>query len=171
VQNWKQANPNRKIAARDLTTSNLSSVTAEWIGAACNPEASRTTAQNEVLALFNRLIADLPSANEYVFGVPMHNFAVPSVLKLWIDQIVRLGKTFSSSDGVPAGLRKNKKTAFIIASGGIYEAGRAMTSFDFVEPYPRSIFGFAGVTDTSFLAAGGVAALTWQNSTWMHPHC
>jgi len=71
----------------------------------------------------------------------------------------------------PAGLRKNKKAAFFIASGGIYEVGRAMTSFDFVEPYPRTIFGFAGVTDTSFLAGGGVAALTCQNSTWMHPHC
>nr|WP_245632413.1 NAD(P)H-dependent oxidoreductase [Edaphobacter aggregans] len=40
------------------------------------------------------LLAELEQADEYVFGVPMHNFGVPSVLKLWIDQIARVGRTF-----------------------------------------------------------------------------
>jgi FMN-dependent NADH-azoreductase len=34
-----------------------------------------------------------------------------------------------------------------------------MASFNFVEPYLRSVFGFLGLTDATFLTAGGTAAL------------
>ena len=34
-----------------------------------------------------------------------------------------------------------------------------MASFNFVEPYLRSVFGFLGVTDATFLTTGGTAAL------------
>ena len=87
----------------------------------------------------------------------MHNFGVPSVLKLWIDQIARVGRTFSYADGKPKGLIVGKKATFIIATGGIYDAQTQMASFNFVEPYLRSVFGFLGVTDATFLTAGGTA--------------
>jgi FMN-dependent NADH-azoreductase len=105
------------------------------------------------------LLAELEQADEYVFGVPMHNFGVPSVLKLWIDQISRVGKTFSYADGKPKGLLLGKKATFIIATGGIYDAQTQMASFNFVEPYLRSLFGFFGLTDTTFLTTGGTMAL------------
>jgi FMN-dependent NADH-azoreductase len=35
-----------------------------------------------------------------------------------------------------------------------------MASYNFVEPYLRTIFGFLGVTDVTFVAAGGTAALS-----------
>ena len=91
----------------------------------------------------------------------MHNFSVPSVLKLWIDQISRAGKTFSYMDGRPKGLITGKKATFIIATGGVYDAQTQMASFNFVEPYLRSVFGFLGVTDATFLTAGGTAALNY----------
>ena len=64
----------------------------------------------------------------------MHNFGIPSKLKLWIDQIVRKGKTFNYVDGKPFGLLQNKKATFLIASGGIYDVGTIRASFNFVEP-------------------------------------
>jgi FMN-dependent NADH-azoreductase len=173
VQNWKEANPNGKIITRDLTTTDLSSITAEWVGAAYTPEDSRTPAQRELLAVSDALIAELEAADEYAFGVPMHNFGVPSVLKLWIDQVVRTGKTFSYANGTPEGLLKNKKATFLIASGGVYDPATVMASFNFVEPYLRTIFGFVGVTDTSFINAGGAAALTYgkiDRQTFLKPH-
>ena len=54
------------------------------------PGEARTPQQKELLALSDTLLAEPEQADEYVFGVPMHNFGVPSVLKLWIDQIARL---------------------------------------------------------------------------------
>jgi FMN-dependent NADH-azoreductase len=173
IQNWKQANPDGKIVTRDLTASNLSVINAAWIGAAYTPEDSRTAAQNELLALSDTLIAELQSADEYVFGVPMHNFGVPSVFKLWIDQIARAGKTFSYIDGTPRGLLLNKKAAFFVASGGAYDAGTAMASYNFVEPYLRTVFAFLGVVDTSFHSAGGAAALNYgkiDRQTFLQPH-
>jgi FMN-dependent NADH-azoreductase len=173
VQSWRQAIPGGKIITRDLTRSHLHPIDAEWIGAAYTPAASRTASQDRALALSDALIAELREADEYVFGVPMHNFAVPSVFKLWIDQIVRAGETFSYIDGVPAGLLKNKKATFVAASGGVYDAGTAMASFNFVEPYLRTVFGFLGVTDTSFVSAGGAAALSFgkmDRPAFLQPH-
>ena len=95
---WK----GRSIATSTQPRSRLS--TREWVGAAYTPEEARTPQQKEVLALSDTLLAELEQADEYVFGVPMHNFGVPSVLKLWIDQIARVGKTFSYADGEPKGL-------------------------------------------------------------------
>jgi FMN-dependent NADH-azoreductase len=37
------------------------------------------------LAPSDEMIAELLRADEYVIGVAMHNFSIPSVLKLWID--------------------------------------------------------------------------------------
>ena len=98
--------------------------------------------------------------------------AVPSVLKLWIDQIARVGRTFSYADGTPKGLLVGKKATFIIATGGIYDAQTQMASFNFVEPYLRSVFGFLGVTDATFLTAGGTMALNQghDRGAFLAPH-
>ena len=173
VQSWKQANPNGKVVTRDLSATQLPVIDATWIGAAFTPEDARTPEQRALLALSETLLAELESADEYVFGVPMHNFSVPSALKLWIDQIVRAGKTFAYVNGVPTGLVKNKKATFLIAAGGAYDPGTAMASFNFVEPYLRAVFGFIGVTDTNFLTAGGAAAINFgaiDRPTFLQPH-
>jgi FMN-dependent NADH-azoreductase len=170
---WTLANPGGRTIVRDLTTSDLQPISSEWIAASHTPPSSRTALQSKILGLSDTLIAELKSADDYVIGVPMHNFGVPALLKLWIDQIVRAGETFSYADGVPAGLLKKKRATFIIASGGLYDAGSVMASFDFVKPYLRSVFGFLGVTDTHFLAAGGAAALTHgkiDRQTFLRPH-
>ena len=172
VTQWKSSHPNGTVVDRDLNATAIPPVTGEWVGAAYTPEEARTPQQNEVLALSDALFAELENADEYVVGVPMHNFGVPSVLKLWIDQIARVGKAFSYADGVPKGLITGKKATFIIATGGNYDAQTQMASFNFVEPYLRSVFGFLGVTDVTFLTAGGTAALNYgqDRDTFLAPH-
>lgn len=173
VQRWRDANPGGKVVTRDLNATAIPTITGAWVAASFTPEEARTPAQRDLLAISDRFLAELESADEYVFGVPMHNFGVPSVLKLWIDQIVRAGKTFAYIDGVPAGLLKNKRATFLVASGGVYGAGTAMASFNFVEPYLRTIFGFVGVTEVSFLVAGGAAAVSYgkvDRESFLRPH-
>jgi FMN-dependent NADH-azoreductase len=159
VERWKLAHPDGQVIRRDLATSHLPAITAEWIAASFTPAAALTPEQRETLTLSETLIAELAAADEYVIGVPMHNFTIATNLRLWIDQIVRAGKTFAYVNGTPAGLLKNKKAQFLIASGGVYGPGTAMASYNFVEPYLRTVFGFIGVTDAHFIAAGGAAAL------------
>jgi FMN-dependent NADH-azoreductase len=143
-----------------LTTLNLPVVDAFWVGAAFTPEASRTLDQTKTLAASDSLIDDLKQADEYVFGVPMHNFSIPSTLKLWIDQIVRAGKTFSYGAATgPKGLLTGKKATLLLASGGEYGKGSAMASFDFVTPYLEKVLGFIGITDVTIITAGGTSQL------------
>jgi FMN-dependent NADH-azoreductase len=142
-----------------VTTLNLPVVDAFWVGASFTPEASRTVAQSKALAASDSLIKDLEQADEYVFGVPMHNFSIPSTLKLWIDQIVRAGKTFSYGETGPKGLLTGKKATLLLASGGEYGKGSAMASFDFVTPYLQKVLGFIGITDVTVIAASGTAQL------------
>ena len=172
VTHWKSSHPDGTVVDRDLNATALSPITAEWVGAAYTSEEARTPHQKELLALSDSLLGELEQADEYVFGTPMHNFGVPSVLKLWIDQIARAGKAFAYVDGAPKGLITGKKATFIIATGGIYGAQTKMASFNFVEPYLRSIFGFFGVTDATFLTVGGTAALNYgqDRDVFLAPH-
>jgi FMN-dependent NADH-azoreductase len=172
VNQWKSSHPGGTVIDRDLTATAIAPIDAAWVGAVFTPEQSRTPEQHELLLLSDSLLAELERADEYVIGVPMHNFSVPSVLKLWIDQICRVGKTFSYADGKARGLILGKKATFIIASGGIYDAQTQMASLNFVEPYLRSLFGFLGLTDVTFLTAGGTTALNHgqDRETFLAPH-
>ncbi len=172
VTQWKSSHPEGVVLERDLNATPIPPINAEWVGAVYTPEEARTAEQKEALSLSDSLLAELEQADEYVFGVPMHNFGVPSVLKLWIDQISRVGRTFSYADGKPKGLLIGKKATFIIATGGIYDAQTKMASFNFVEPYLRSVFGFLGVTDATFLTAGGTMVLNQgqDRDVFLAPH-
>jgi FMN-dependent NADH-azoreductase len=161
VDQWRRTHPDGKVLTRDLSLTELSPLTAEWIAAVYTPEASLTARQREVLAVSDELIAELQTADEYVLGVPMHNFSIPAVLKLWIDQVARIGKTFAYENGAPTGLLRNKKATLLVSSGGVYAPGTPMAAKNFVDPYLRSIFSFMGVTDTTFIDAGGTGKLQY----------
>jgi FMN-dependent NADH-azoreductase len=172
VSQWKSSHPVGTVIDRDLNSTSIPPINANWVSAVYTPEEARTPQQKELLSLSDSLFAELEQADEYVVGVPMHNFGVPSVLKLWIDQISRVGKAFSYADGKPKGLIVGKRATFIIATGGMYDAQTQMASFNFVEPYLRSVFGFLGVTDATFLTAGGTVALNHgtDRDAFLAPH-
>ena len=157
VDHWKSAHPEGKVISRDVAQTALAPIDAQWIGAAYTPKPDRTARQQETLALSNELIGELKTADEYVIGVAMHNFSIPAGLKLWIDQIARAGETFSYENGVPAGLLKDKKATFLVASGGVYEKGSPAFAMNFIEPYLESLFSFLGVAEITFINAGGTA--------------
>jgi FMN-dependent NADH-azoreductase len=154
---WKAKNPDGKVIDRNLSDAPPKPVDQTWVGAAYTPDEAQTPEQKAVLAVSDKLIAELQEADEIVIGVAMHNFGIPSTLKLWIDQIARRGKTFAYGANGPEGLLKGKKVTFVIASGGAYGAGTPMASFDFVEPYLRTVFGFLGITDVKVVTAYGAA--------------
>jgi FMN-dependent NADH-azoreductase len=172
VDRWKSLHSGATVIERDLNSTAIPPISADWVGAAYSPEEVRTPEQRDLLRLSDTLLAELERANEYIIGAPMHNFGVPAVLKLWIDQISRVGKTFSYANGVPKGLLIGKKATFTIATGGVYDPQTQMASFNFVEPYLRSVFGFLGVTDVTFLTAGGTAALNYgkDRDAFLAPH-
>ena len=163
ARTWVETHPDGAVISRDLTTLNIPVVNGDWVAAAYTPEDARTTEQKKALAISDLLIAELQKADEYVIGVPMHNFSIPSTLKLWIDQVVRIGKTTAYSATGLEGLLKGKKVTLLMASGGVYEQGSGREAFNFVTPYLRTVFGFLGITDIHFIAAGGTKELMMGN--------
>jgi FMN-dependent NADH-azoreductase len=89
-----------------------------------------------------------------VISTPMWNFSLPSVLKAWIDHIVRAGKTFSYSEKGLAGLLKGKKVYVVVSSGSVFTSG-AYQAFDHVAPYFKTVFGFMGVLDVDVIRVEG----------------
>jgi FMN-dependent NADH-azoreductase len=154
VQNWKKSNPNGEVISRDLLTSEIPLVTPELVGAYFTPADKQSDAQRASLVVSDQLVSELFAAETYIFGVPMYNFSVPGVFKLYIDQIVRIGKTVSYEGGFPKGLLKDKRLIVVTASGGDYSVP-PMKEFNFLEPYLRSIFGFLGVKDIEFVTISG----------------
>jgi FMN-dependent NADH-azoreductase len=89
----------------------------------------------------------------------MYNFAVPARLKAYVDHVVRAGLTFNANpDGSYTGLLTGKKATVIIASAGEYLPGTPTEGYDAEKPYLSAILGFIGVTDVTFVQAGG----TWK---------
>jgi len=172
AKTWKESHPDGRVIVRDLAATDSKPLNAAWIVANFTPAGSRSTEQNELLALSEELITELEQADEYVLGVAMHNFSIPGTLKLWIDQIARSGRTFSYGSGGPKGLLTGKKATVVVATGGVYERGTPTGGFDFVEPYLRAVLGFMGVTDVTFVTASGAAKLmsgTVDRATFLQP--
>jgi FMN-dependent NADH-azoreductase len=152
VASWRKENPGGQVIRRDLYATGLPPVTMEWIAAAYTPEDQRSPEQRAALKLSDELIAELQRADQYVLGVPMFNFSIPAVLKLYIDQIARVGKTFSYSSAGVKGLLEGKKAYMLAAYGGAYGDGSPAAAMNFVEPYLQRLFGFLGVRDLNFVA-------------------
>ena len=174
VINWKNAHPTGRVIYRDLAANPPKNIDQAWIHAAHTPAEALQSEQKTLLAYSEECIAELEQADEYVFGVAMHNFSIPAVIKLWIDQVVRGGRTFSygGADG-PKGLLTGKKATILAATGGVYQPGSPMAAFNFIDPYLNTILKFIGVTDVTFVTAGGTAQLMSgkvDRNLFLQPH-
>jgi FMN-dependent NADH-azoreductase len=97
------------------------------------------------------------AADTIVIGAPMYNFGVPSQLKAWIDRLAVAGQTFHYTEKGPEGLCAGKKVIIASSRGNVYGAETPNAAFDHQENYLRTIFGFFGITDVTFIRAEGVA--------------
>lgn len=152
AEEWRTNHPTGEVIHRDLATTTLPLITDDWNATRIEP-SKLTPAHRNYLSTSDALIEEVQAADTLVIGAPMYNFAIPSLLKAWIDQIVRVGKTVGYGPHGPHGLLGNKKVFVVTARGGAYEKGTPRANFDFQEPYLRVIFGFIGLTDVTFIHA------------------
>ncbi len=113
-------------------------------------------ASDPAAVLGNQMMDAFQAADIVVIGAPMYNFSVPSQLKAWIDRIVVAGKTFRYTASGPQGLAAGKRVIIASSRGSAYQ-NTPIAAMDFQENYLRSVFGFIGVTDVSFVRAEGLA--------------
>ena len=152
VAQWLAAHPGDTVTVRDLGHQQLPFVSEPFIHAMYTPPADRTFEQNELLKLSDELVDELIAADLLVMGVPMYNFSVPAIVKAWIDQVGRIGRTFAYGANGPVGLLENKKAIIVTArGGGGYGPGEARESLNFESQYLKTVFGFIGIKDIEFI--------------------
>ncbi len=98
------------------------------------------------------------SADGYLISAPMWNFSIPYTLKQYIDIIIQPKYLFRYTPKGVEGLAKMKKMIVITSRGGDYSHG-ASKSYDFQEPYLKTVFGFVGISDITFINAEPMDAL------------
>jgi FMN-dependent NADH-azoreductase len=156
VDTWQQTNPNDVVTYRDVGRHPVTHVDEPWIAAAYTPAEQRTPELQEAIATSDRLVDEFLAADIYVIGVPMYNFSIPSTLKAYIDQIVRIGRTFALEPENPDNPYKplvlGKKMFIISARGGSgFGVGGQYEKMNHQTSYLATIFGFLGISDLTFI--------------------
>lgn len=154
VERYRQLDSNTEVIYRDIGAQPPSPVTGGWVHAAFTPPAARTPWMAEALAQSDLLVDELLRADIIVAGVPMYNFGPPAQFKAWIDNIVRVGRTFGfdrSRAGEPYWplLADAGKQLVILSSRGDfgYGAGQRLAGINHVESSVSSAFRYIGITD------------------------
>lgn len=145
-----KASPGATVTQRDLGTNPIPHLTtANWTGVRGKPT---TEIELGARAVSDELIAELKAAETVLIGAPMYNFSIPTGLRSWFDYVLRAGETFSYSEAGPQGLLSGKRVIVVASRGGFFSEGPAK-AMDFQEPYLRTLLGFIGLTDVTFIHA------------------
>ncbi len=161
------ATPGRTVKRLDLAAAAPGHIENDTINGfyaqTMTPALIAATAQSD------QLIADLQAADHLLITTPIYNFGVLSALKAWIDQVVRIGKTFSYDGQSFKGLVKADSATAIIAYGAQgYLNDGPLAGADFCAPYLRFLLGFLGVGQVDVIGlegtTGDVAVLEAQTA-------
>ena len=154
IERYLQLDSRARVIYRDVGAAPPSPVSGAWVHAAFTPPEARQPWMAEALAQSDALVDEVLAADIIVAGVPMYNFGPPAQFKAWIDNIVRVGRTFGfdrSRAGEPYWplLADAGKQLVILSSRGDYgyDPGQRLEGINHVEASVRSVFRYLGVTD------------------------
>ncbi|MGK9233002.1 NAD(P)H-dependent oxidoreductase [Inquilinus limosus] len=158
VQGWLARRPYDEVIRRDVGLEPPPPVTEAWIAAAFTKPERRTPEMRATLALSDALVDELERADLIVAGVPMYNFGLPAQMKAWVDNIVRVGRTFGfdrSRPGEPYWPMLSGKRLVTLGARGDwgYGPGERLAGMNHVEPHLQTVFRYIGVTDAVSIAA------------------
>lgn len=150
--------PDALILRRDLGQYPIPHLSSTYAIALSSSQKTITN-PNDVFSLSEKLICEIEQANIIILGTPVNNFTVPSVLKAWIDQILRVGRTIGVTDtGEKVGLLKDLPVFIGIASGGVFHGERAKQP-DYMMSYLKVALECVGIQCVQFLPLQGTAFL------------
>jgi FMN-dependent NADH-azoreductase len=143
VARWVATNPGGGVIRRDLAEVSIPLVSAEWVRAVYTPESKRTQQQTDLLKLTAEFGRELLEADEYVIGVPLHNWGPNAQFKLWADHTA-----------IPFLPRLDGKLAtFIVSAGRRYGAQAEDPAKNHVTPWVKTLFSGLGVAQMRFIFA------------------
>lgn len=108
VTELKRATPDLTVHCHDLAAQPL----PHW-----TPVAD---ASDPAVVPGNQMLEEFLAADGVAIGAPMHNFAISSQPKSWLDRILVAGKTFRYTASGPAGLAGGKRVIVASSRAGFY---------------------------------------------------
>lgn len=156
---WQARQPDGELILRDVGLAPVPAINESWIASAFSDPSKHTPEMQRALATSEELIEELFRASAIVVGVPMYNFGMPGQLKAYIDQIIRVGRTFNFAEPgaenpyIP--LIPSKPVVIVTSKGADgYDPGQPFAHHNFLEPHLEHIFRFLGFEDLSFVRVG-----------------
>jgi FMN-dependent NADH-azoreductase len=162
INHWKEKHLNAKIQIRELGNQIIPHITEQWISAAFKPLENRTQEELNSLKSSDEYIKELKDADVIVVASPMYNWSIPSSLKAYIDQVVRVNETWKYNpndvQNPYIGLLENKKVVLLLTRGSQgYEKGGYNQHIDFQTNYLKWVFNVIGISDIHVINIDGEA--------------
>lgn len=149
LQTWHRTSADIGVIERDVGLHPPTPISESWIDAAFTPVDRRTTEQRAQLETSDRLIDEIERSDVILMATPMYNYGLPASLKAWVDQIVRVGKTFTfdlSRGDRPLEPIFSGKTLVLLTAAGEFGFGQGGINVDadHLVPHIRTISKYLG---------------------------
>jgi FMN-dependent NADH-azoreductase len=149
VETWLSHRPGDRVIRRDLAAAPPPHVTEAWIAACFTPPERRDSAMREELAWSDAALAELEAADLLVVGAPMYNYGLPSSLKAWLDQVIRIGRSFSfdlaRGDWPIEPIMRGKRMVVLSARGEFGFDGGVRAAWNHFDPHLATCARYLGV--------------------------
>lgn len=141
--------PGADVIERDYGSQALAPLTREYANALTTPGGLSGSAT----ALSEQLIVELEACDLLIICTPVHNFTVPAALKVWIDHVVRIHRSFTiNGQFEKVGLLNDRRTFVLVSSGNARKGHEP----DFLTPYMTTILSTVGIHSVDFVYLGAM---------------
>jgi FMN-dependent NADH-azoreductase len=145
-QTWQEQHPDGTVIYRDLAADPVPHITAEAHTAGFADPATHTSGQADAFAGRVKLIKELEQADAVLIGAPMYNYAIPSTLKAWLDNVIMVGRTAGETPSA-----KGTPVTVVASRGGSYRPGTPKESYEYVQNYLTTILVDTLALDLDFI--------------------
>ena len=149
IKSWQAVHSGTQHQKRDVGINPPEHPTDLWVKANYTLPEERSSEMTAALIHSENLIEELLWADHLLLGVPMYNLSVPSTFKAYLDNIIRINRTFTFEPATYAfqGLAKGRKALIITPSSGNFVVGTQRGKMNFCDTYLRTVLGFIGIED------------------------
>ena len=153
---WQEIRPNASVINRDVGLYPPTPLSEAWIAAAYQAPASPTSDMLLALAESEMLITEIEKADVLIIGAPMYNFGMPSPLKAYFEQVIRVRRTFDfnpENASSPYRPLLAPKPVLIVTSAGSsgFEPGGSQADQNFLDAPLRISLSLMGLSDIEFI--------------------
>lgn len=144
MEEYRKNNPEDIVTELDLYNENIPILSLEDV------ESLYLSKEGEITKYVDQFI----EYDKYIIAAPLWNFTIPTALKLYIDRVIIVRKTFKYNETGFESLVSDKKAIFFMSRGSFYNEG-PMKDSEYGIRYLETIFDyFFGMNTDNFTFDG-----------------